>query len=190
MLTEQVLLQLIVNHLALLLASVLSDELATAGCISNGQLYCISQLEAATVADCNARLNHDQVDNFRISINLKVALLCNGDESLQQCIAGDPKLGKFEISIVKTVVTKLVTAVSDFDTRKRLETLCVTHRHYERLHAVIVLQSDASCKNDGVRGLDTQITWPELGSFDRWGVNHELVSIGIKSGSCLNTGHI
>lgn len=109
-------LQLVVNHLALLFTSVLSDELATAGCVSYGQLHSVSQLEAATVADCNARLNHDQVDNFRISINLKVALLCNGDESLQQCIAGDSELGKFEIPVVETVVTKLVTAVSDFDT--------------------------------------------------------------------------
>ena len=183
-------LQLVVDHLALLFASVLSDELATAGCVSYGQLHSVSQLEAATVADCNARLNHDQVDNFRISINLKVALLCNGDESLQQCIAGDPKLGKFEIPVVKTVVTKLVTAVSDFNTWKRLKTLCVSHRHDERLHAVIVLQGDASCKNDGVRGLDTQITWPELGSFDRWGVDHKLVRIGVKSGRCLDAGHI
>ena len=87
-------------------------------------------------------------------------------------------------------MSKLVTAVSDFNTWKRLETLCVTHRYDERLHAVIVLQGDASCENDGVSGLDTQITWPELGSFDRWGVDHKLVRICVKSGRCLDAGHI
>ena len=189
-LREHILLELVVNHLALRRAPVLGIELSTAGGVSDGQLDSVSQLEAATVADCYARLDHDQVDNFGVRINLKVALFGDSDESLQQGVARYSELGEFEVPVVKAVVTKLGTAVAYFDTWKRLEALRVTHRHNERLHAVIVLQGDASCENDGVRGLDSKIAGPELRSFDCRRMNDKLVRVGVESRSCLNSCHI
>ena len=189
-LREHILLELVVNHLALRRAPVLGIELSTAGGVSDGQLDSVSQLEAATVADCYARLDHDQVDNFGVRINLKVALFGDSDESLQQGVARYSELGEFEVPVVKAVVTKLGTAVAYFDTWKRLEALRVTHRHDERLHAVIVLQGDASCENDGVRGLDSKIAGPELCSFDCRRMNDKLVRVGVESRSCLNSCHI
>ena len=82
-----------------------------------------------------------------------------------------------KVAIVGAIVTKLVAKVTDLDTPNWLMSFHVTNLHNERLNAVIVSKRDASSKNNRMIRLDTECTRPELGSFDRRGVDCKSLSL-------------
>ena len=66
----------------------------------------------------------------------------------------------------------------------------ISDGHDEGLDSVVGLEGDAASKYYGVCGLHTKITWPEFGSLDGWGVDHELISVGIQRGCGLEPSDI
>ena len=66
----------------------------------------------------------------------------------------------------------------------------ISYWHYVRLHTVVCLISDASSKDYRMCGLYSEITGPELGSFEVRRVNHKLICCQIKRRSRLQTRDI
>ena len=66
----------------------------------------------------------------------------------------------------------------------------VPDRYKERLYSVISLERDASGENNGMCGLDAQISRPEFSSLDSWSMNDELISVYVESCSGLQSSHI
>ena len=108
--------QLIVEQLALKFGALDSRELATAGSIPDGALRGFVKNEGAAIADGNARLHHNLVDNLGVGLQLKVTFLVDRDEAREKSLAWDSTLVELEVAIVDRVVAQLGTDVSYFDT--------------------------------------------------------------------------
>ena len=57
--------------------------------------------------------------------------------------------------------------------------LTIANLNNEGLDSVVVLEGDATREHHSVVRLQAESARPELGSFDRWGVDHKLVRIGV-----------
>ena len=97
---------------------------------------------------------------------------------------------KLQVAIVNAIVAQFHSNVANFDTRQHLMRIDVPDRHKERLYAVIGLERDASSENNGMCGLDSQISRPEFSSFDCWGMNDKLISVKVECCSGLQSSHI
>ena len=146
--------------------------------------------ESSASGYCYSCLNHDLVDYLRVCLHLELSFLIDANESGEESFPRDSEMVKLQISIVYAVVAKFGTDVTHLDSRERFMCLKVTYRYDVWLHTIVSLISDASGKDDGVCGLDSQIARPELGSSDRWSMNHELISLHIQSGRSLQPRNI
>ena len=111
----------------------------------------IEKLVTAAVADSDARLDHDEIDHFGISLQLEVTLLRDRHKSLKKGIAGHPVVSELQIAIVEAIMTEFCADIANFDSWERLVSFPVANRNDEGLYAIVALECDASCKNDSMR---------------------------------------
>ena len=138
----------------------------------------------------DSSLHHDLVDDLRVGLHLELTFLIDADEAGEESLARYPEMIKLQISIVNVIVAKFRADFAHLNARERLMCPEVTHWHDIGLHTVVRLICDASCKNDGMCGLDSKIAWPELGGSDRGCVNHELISLHIQRRRSLQPSHV
>ena len=73
------------------------------------------QDEGSTSRDGDSSLDHDLVDDFRVSLHLEVTSLGNTNETRKESLARDSHVIKFEVSVVDAVVAQLGANVTDLD---------------------------------------------------------------------------
>ena len=99
-------------------------------------------------------------------------------------------LVKHQVAIINRVITKLCANIANNAPWQTLMRLTITDRHDKRLHAVILPLRDASSVQKHMVCLPGQISWPELGRLERWGVNNELIRIFVISGCGFQASYI
>ena len=171
--------QLVVEERALFFWAFDRLELTAAGCIPDGGLCCTVEDEWRAIRNRDPSLDHDLIDDTRVSLHFKIACFRDGHETRKQRLARNAHLVKLEVAIVYRVVAELRADVTNLNSRKNLEGIDVTNRHNEGLHTIVSLQGDASRKDKSMSCLDAEISWPELDRLDARGMDNELVSVNV-----------
>jgi hypothetical protein len=109
---------------------------------------------------------------------------------LQHLVSGDTNLVEDQPSVVLAMISELGANVTAFDAWHPLVVLKRSDLDNEGSNTVIVVVNEKSCHYEGVRAVPAHVSWPELGGSNRWRVNHELVSFGVKSSCGLQLSHV
>lgn len=66
----------------------------------------------------------------------------------------------------------------------------ISHLNDEGLDTIVSLEGDTPGEKHGMGRLYAKVTGPELCSLNRWGMNHELISVDIQSSSGLEASDV